>query len=65
GRYVSAPEAIWRINEFSLSEKSLVCNHEIGQLRIKVVIMLLQHLIPSKGLCNVLYNKTTSDKTTA
>ncbi|GBN44728.1 hypothetical protein AVEN_113117-1 [Araneus ventricosus] len=31
GRYVSAPEAMWRLNEFSLSEKSHVDNHEIGR----------------------------------
>ncbi|GBO28968.1 hypothetical protein AVEN_272314-1 [Araneus ventricosus] len=31
GRYVSAPEAMWRINEFYLSEKSHVGNHEIGR----------------------------------
>ncbi|GBM83184.1 hypothetical protein AVEN_43679-1 [Araneus ventricosus] len=31
GRYVSAPEAMWRLNEFSLSEKSHVGNHEIGR----------------------------------
>ncbi|GBM83182.1 hypothetical protein AVEN_43678-1 [Araneus ventricosus] len=31
GRYVSAPEAMWILNEFSLSEKSHVGNHEIGR----------------------------------
>ncbi|GBM20396.1 hypothetical protein AVEN_222102-1 [Araneus ventricosus] len=31
GSYVSAPEAMWRLNEFSLSEKSHVGNHEIGR----------------------------------
>ncbi|GBN55823.1 hypothetical protein AVEN_56741-1 [Araneus ventricosus] len=31
GRYVSAPEAMCRLNEFSLSEKSHVGNHEIGR----------------------------------
>ncbi|GBO17978.1 hypothetical protein AVEN_230411-1 [Araneus ventricosus] len=31
GRYLSAPEAMWRLNEFSLSEKSHVGNHEIGR----------------------------------
>ncbi|GBM31693.1 hypothetical protein AVEN_45620-1 [Araneus ventricosus] len=30
GRYVSAPEAMWRLNECSLSEKSHVGNHEVG-----------------------------------
>ncbi|GBM82642.1 hypothetical protein AVEN_155181-1 [Araneus ventricosus] len=29
GRYISASEAMWRLNEFSLSEKSHVGNHEI------------------------------------
>ncbi|GBM77593.1 hypothetical protein AVEN_249600-1, partial [Araneus ventricosus] len=31
GRYVSAPNAMWRLNEFSLSEKSHVGNHEFGR----------------------------------
>ncbi|GBM17097.1 hypothetical protein AVEN_133351-1 [Araneus ventricosus] len=31
GRYVSFPEAMWRLDEFSLSEKSHVGNHEIGR----------------------------------
>ncbi|GBO21194.1 hypothetical protein AVEN_5386-1 [Araneus ventricosus] len=31
GRYVSVPEAMWKLNEFSLSEKSHVGNHEIGR----------------------------------
>ncbi|GBN18511.1 hypothetical protein AVEN_165007-1 [Araneus ventricosus] len=73
GRYVSAPEAMWRLNEFSLSGKSHVGNHEVGCSLAKptasgkksAVIMLLQNLMPSKGLSNVLYNKTNSDKTTA
>ncbi|GBN01157.1 hypothetical protein AVEN_166697-1 [Araneus ventricosus] len=30
GRYVSAPEAMWRLNEFSHSEKPHVVNHEVG-----------------------------------
>ncbi|GBN54456.1 hypothetical protein AVEN_58743-1 [Araneus ventricosus] len=28
---VSAPEAMWRLTEFSLSEKSHVGNHEVGR----------------------------------
>ncbi|GBM33028.1 hypothetical protein AVEN_263515-1 [Araneus ventricosus] len=31
GRYVSALEAMWRLDEFSLSEKSHVGNHEISR----------------------------------
>ncbi|GBM41345.1 hypothetical protein AVEN_241497-1 [Araneus ventricosus] len=31
GRYVSAPETMWRLNEFSLSEKSHLGNHEVGR----------------------------------
>ncbi|GBM33027.1 hypothetical protein AVEN_263514-1 [Araneus ventricosus] len=31
GRYVSAPEEMWRLDEFFLSEKSHVGNHEIGR----------------------------------
>ncbi|GBM66094.1 hypothetical protein AVEN_169766-1 [Araneus ventricosus] len=72
-RYVSAPEAMWRLIEFSFSEKSHVRDHEVGRSLAKptasgkksAVIMLLQSLMPSKGLCNGLYNKTNSDKTTA
>ncbi|GBM17025.1 hypothetical protein AVEN_133298-1 [Araneus ventricosus] len=30
GRYASAPEALWRLNGFSHSEKSHVVNHEVG-----------------------------------
>ncbi|GBN05470.1 hypothetical protein AVEN_240461-1 [Araneus ventricosus] len=37
GRYVSAPEAMWRLNEFSLSEKSHVGNHEIGRSLAKPI----------------------------
>ncbi|GBN68973.1 hypothetical protein AVEN_129897-1 [Araneus ventricosus] len=29
GRYVSAPEAMWRVNEFSL--RKISCNHEVGR----------------------------------
>ncbi|GBN68972.1 hypothetical protein AVEN_129896-1 [Araneus ventricosus] len=29
GRYVSAPEAMWRLNEFSL--RKISCNHEVGR----------------------------------
>ncbi|GBN29807.1 hypothetical protein AVEN_168854-1 [Araneus ventricosus] len=58
GRYVNAPEAMWRLNEFSLSEKSHVGNHEVGCLLAKptacgeksAVIMLLQNFMHSKGL---------------
>ncbi|GBN44075.1 hypothetical protein AVEN_22483-1 [Araneus ventricosus] len=31
GRYVTAPEAMCRLNEFSLSENSHVGNHEVGR----------------------------------
>ncbi|GBO32145.1 hypothetical protein AVEN_97411-1 [Araneus ventricosus] len=73
GIYVNAPEAMWRLIEFSLSEKSHVGNHEDGRSLAKptasgknsAVTMLLQNLMPSKGLCNGLYNKTNSDKTAA
>ncbi|GBM65146.1 hypothetical protein AVEN_185786-1 [Araneus ventricosus] len=72
GRYVSAPEAMWRLNEFSLSEKSYVIMrlavHLPNQPQVvkeSAVIMLLQNLMPSKGLCNGLHNKANSDKTTA
>ncbi|GBN97679.1 hypothetical protein AVEN_41016-1 [Araneus ventricosus] len=70
---VSAPEAMWRLIEFSFSEKPHVGNHEVGRSLAKptasskksAVIMLLQNLMPSKGLCSGLYNKANSDKTTA
>ncbi|GBM60033.1 hypothetical protein AVEN_147596-1 [Araneus ventricosus] len=31
GRYASAPEVMWRLNEISLSEKSHVGNHAVGR----------------------------------
>ncbi|GBM69229.1 hypothetical protein AVEN_242057-1 [Araneus ventricosus] len=70
---VSAPEAMWRLIELSFSEKSHVGNHEVGRSLAKptasskksAVIMQLQNLMPSKGLCSGLYNKANSDKTTA
>ncbi|GBN81674.1 hypothetical protein AVEN_187605-1 [Araneus ventricosus] len=73
GRYVRAPEAMWRLNDFPLSEKSHVCNHEIGRSLAKpkasgkkcAEIMLLKNLVRSKGLCNELHNMANSDKTTA
>ncbi|GBM74570.1 hypothetical protein AVEN_151022-1 [Araneus ventricosus] len=71
-RYVSAPEVMWRLNEFSLSEKSHAIMRLAAHLRNQqqvvkksAVIMLLQNLMPSKGLCKGLYNKAKSDKTTA
>ncbi|GBM50071.1 hypothetical protein AVEN_70447-1, partial [Araneus ventricosus] len=70
---VSAPEAMWRLIELSFSEKSHVDNHEVGRSLAKptasskksAVIMLLQNLMSSKGLCRELYNKANSDKTKA
>ncbi|GBM39876.1 hypothetical protein AVEN_250203-1 [Araneus ventricosus] len=72
GRYASVPELMWRLHEFSLSEKSRVIMRLAVRLpnqqqvvKKSAVIMLLQNLMPSKGLCNGLYNKADSDKTTA
>ncbi|GBN48900.1 hypothetical protein AVEN_23538-1 [Araneus ventricosus] len=72
GRYVSVSEAILRLNEFSLSEKSQVIMrldvHLPNQQQVvkeSALIMLLKNLMASKGLCNGLYNKANSDKTIA
>ncbi|GBN56469.1 hypothetical protein AVEN_254176-1 [Araneus ventricosus] len=72
GRYVSAPEAMWRLNEFFLSEKSHVilrlAVHLPNQQKVvkeSKVIIQLQNLMPSIDQCNGMYNKATSEKTTA
>ncbi|GBN59907.1 hypothetical protein AVEN_130148-1 [Araneus ventricosus] len=72
GRYVSAPEVIWRLNEFSLSEKFRVIR------RLAVHLPNQQQVVKKKSSDNAtskfdafkrpvqrLYNMTNSDKTTA